>query len=122
MPNPTAVFPLPLNSVARIEEGISDLRALSRFNGKTAVGLCIVKQHGANSVEVAKLVNEKVKQIRPFLMTGYHVDVNLDTTKYIKDSVNELNFTLLLSAILTSIICYLFLGSWSSTLNVLLAI
>src|SRR5271169_3124530 len=56
------------------------------------------------------------------LLPGYHLDVRLDTTKYIKESVNELNFTLILSALLTSIVCYLFLGSWSSTFNVLLAI
>ena len=36
--------------------------------------------------------------------------------------MSELNFTLILSAILTSIVCFLFLGSWSSTINVLMAI
>jgi hydrophobe/amphiphile efflux-1 (HAE1) family protein len=115
-------LPIPLDDVARTEEGISDLRAISRYNGKTAVGLGIVKQHGSNAVEVSKLVYQKIDQIRPTLLPGYHVDVQLDTTKFIRDSVNELNFTLLLSAILTSIVCYLFLGSWSSTINVLFAI
>jgi HAE1 family hydrophobic/amphiphilic exporter-1 len=114
--------PVPLESVARTEEGISDLRALSRYNGKTAVGLGIVKQHGSNAVEVARLVYQKIDSLRPTLLPGYHMDVQLDTTKYIRDSVNELNFTLLLSALLTSVVCYLFLGSWSSTINVLLAI
>ena len=114
--------PIPLGNVAEIEEGLSDLRALSRYNGKTAVGLGIVKQHGSNAVEVARLVQAKVAQIRSTLLPGYKVDVRLDTTKYIRDSVNELKFTLLLSALLTSIVCYLFLGSWSSTINVLLAI
>jgi HAE1 family hydrophobic/amphiphilic exporter-1 len=114
--------PMPLSQIASIEEGISDLRAISRYNGKTAVGLGIVKQHGANAVEVSKLVYKKIEQLRPTLLPGFHMDVQLDTTKYIRDSVHELNFTLILSAILTSIICYLFLGSWSSTFNVLLAI
>jgi len=114
--------PIPLNKVADIKEGISDLRAISRFNGKTSVGLGIVKQHGSNAVEVGKLVAQKVNQVRSSLLPGYHIDVKLDTTKFISDSVHELNFTLLLSAILTSVICYLFLGSWSSTINVLFAI
>ena len=114
--------PFTLNKVASIEEGIADLRAVSRYNGKRAVGLGVVKQHGSNAVEVAKLVYKKIEQIRPTLLPGYHVDVKLDSTKYIQDSVNELNFTLLLSALLTSVVCYLFLGSWSSTINVLLAI
>ncbi len=114
--------PIALHEVARVEEGISDLRQISRFNGKTAVGLGIVKQHGANAVEVSKLVTQKVAQIQKSLLSGYHVDVRLDTTQYIRDSVNELNMTLLYSAILTSIVCFLFLGSWSSTINVLFAI
>ena len=114
--------PIALSQVAKVEEGISDLRAISRYNGKTAVGLGIVKQHGANAVEVANAIYKKVDQMRATLLPGYHVDVRLDTTRYIRDSVNELNFTLLLSALLTSVVCYLFLGSWSSTFNVLLAI
>jgi HAE1 family hydrophobic/amphiphilic exporter-1 len=114
--------PMPLSQVASIEEGVADIRALSRYNGKMAVGLGIVKQHGANAVEVSELVRKKLEQLRPTLLPGFHMDVQLDTTKYIRESVHELNFTLILSAILTSVICYLFLGSWSSTFNVLLAI
>ena len=52
----------------------------------------------------------------------YHIDVRTDNTRFIKQSVDELVFTLMMSALLTSIVCYLFLGSWTSTLNVLLAI
>jgi HAE1 family hydrophobic/amphiphilic exporter-1 len=115
-------FPMPINAVSRIEEGISDQRAISRFNGKTTVGLGIVKQHGSNAVEVGRLVRQKIEQIRPALLAGFHLDIQLDTTKYISESVHELNMTLLFSALLTSIVCYLFLGSWSSTINVLLAI
>jgi len=114
--------PATLSSVARIEEGLSDIRALSRFDGKRAVGLGVVKQHGANAVAVSKLVYERVKTMRAGLLPGFHVDVRLDTTQFIRDSVNELNMTLLYSAILTSVVCYFFLGSWSSTINVLLAI
>ena len=114
--------PIPLSQVARIEEGIADLRQISRFNGKNAVGLGIVKQHGANAVEVARLVREKVEKIQSSILPGYHVAVRLDSTEFIRDSVNELNMSLLFSALLTSVVCFLFLGSWSSTINVFLAI
>ncbi|MGZ3785544.1 MAG: efflux RND transporter permease subunit, partial [Bdellovibrio sp.] len=53
---------------------------------------------------------------------GYHVDVRLDTTRFIRESVHELNLTLVVAAILTSVVCFLFLGSWSSTINVLFSI
>ena len=115
-------YPIELSRVARIEEGTDDVRAISRFDGKTAVGLGIVKQHGANAVAVADSVRQKLKELQPTLLPGYHVAVDLDTTQFIKDSVHELDFTLILSAILTSIVCFLFLGSWSSTINVILSI
>jgi HAE1 family hydrophobic/amphiphilic exporter-1 len=114
--------PIPLSKVANIQEGLSDIRAVSRFDGKTAVGLGIVKQHGSNAVKVASLIQAKVKLMNQGLLKGYHLDIRLDTTQFIRDSVDELNMTLLVAALLTSIVCYLFLGSWSSTFNVLLAI
>ncbi len=114
--------PLQLKQVARVEEGLADVRALSRYNGKAAVGLGIVKQRGSNAVEVARQVREKVAKIQATLPKGLQLAVQLDTTKYIRESVSELNFTLVMAAILTSIVCFLFLGSWSSTINVLLAI
>lgn len=114
--------PIPLKDVARIEEGVSDIRAISRYNGKIAVGLGIVKQHGSNAVAISAGVYKKVDQIRKQLLPGFHADVKLDTTQFIRDSVDELNMTLLVAALLTSIVCYLFLGSWSSTINVLMAI
>ncbi len=114
--------PTQLSSVARIEESTMDVRKIARFNGKNAIGLGILKQHGANAVEVAKLIREKVKEVIPELPPGYSISIRSDTTKFIRASVTELIFTLCLSALLTSLVCLLFLGSWSSTFNVLLAI
>ena len=45
-----------------------------------------------------------------------------DTTEFIKDSVKELENELIRSVIVTSLVCFLFLGSWSATFNVLMAI
>lgn len=114
--------PTTLSQVATIQEGLSDIRAISRFNGVSAIGLGIVKQHGSNAVAVGKLVRKKVEQVRASLRPGYHIDVQLDSTQFIQESVDELNMTLLVAALLTSVVCYLFLGSWSATFNVLLAI
>ena len=50
------------------------------------------------------------------------LQVVIDSTKFIRESTHELLFTLSLSAVLTSIVCYLFLGSWGSAFNVILAI
>ncbi len=111
-----------LTDVATVEEGVGDVRKISRFNGKKAVALGVLKQHGSNAVEVSNLIKAKLKEIQPTIPAKYHVDIRSDNTRFIKQSVDELIFTLLLSALLTSVVCYLFLGSWTSTINVLMAI
>lgn len=114
--------PILLKEIATIEDGLSDIRRISRVMGSPAVGLGIRKQRGANSVRVAQGVRKRIQEIKRDLPEGYDMDINFDSTRFIEDSVQELYFTLILSALLTSVVCWLFLGSWSSTVNILLAI
>ena len=111
-----------LKQVADVVEGLSDAKTVSRAVGKIGVGIGIRKQRGANSVEIARAVRAKMKEVEPTLPSGMNIATTFDTTKFIEDAVGELNFTLMLSALLTALICWLFLGSWSSTVNVLMAI
>ncbi len=114
--------PILLKEVATIEDGLSDLRRLSRIMGKPAVGLGIRKQRGANTVAVAKKVRKRVEELKREMPQGYEIGINFDSSKFIEDAVQELIFTLILSALLTSLVCWLFFGSWSTNLNILLAI
>ncbi|AOP35516.1 multidrug transporter AcrB [Leptospira tipperaryensis] len=111
-----------LKDIAIVEDGLGEVRRISRFNGISAVGIGIKKLKGANAVQVGDLVKAKVKELKPRLPKGYDLTISNDNTGYIRDSVNELEFTLLFSAILTGFVCRLFLGNWKSTGNVLLAI
>ncbi len=111
-----------LNQVAKTEEGLADVRRLSRANGSPSVGLGIRKQRGTNAVEVAHAVKRRMNELVPQLPEGMKLGVNFDSTKFIEDSVGEFKFTLILSALVTSLVCWLFLGSWSATFNILLAI
>jgi hydrophobe/amphiphile efflux-1 (HAE1) family protein len=114
--------PIRLGEVARVEEGLADQLRKSRAMGRPGVVFNIVKQRGSNAVAVAKAVRAKVAQIQGGLPPGMTLAVNFDSTRYIEQAVHELILTLLLSALLTAVVCWLFLGSWSSTMNVLLAI
>jgi HAE1 family hydrophobic/amphiphilic exporter-1 len=114
--------PIPLGNVARVEDGLADIYRISRANGQPGVGLGIRKQRGSNAVEVAQAVHAKIEEIRKTLPPGMELNVNFDSTRYIKEAVHELNFTLVLSAVLTAAVCWAFLGSWSSTVNVLMSI
>ncbi len=114
--------PIYLKDVARIEDGLDDIRRISRVNGKQAVGLGIKKQSGSNEVAVAHAVKARLKEVQKTLPPDIQGQVVFDRTRFIEDSIHELNFTLFLSAIVTSLVCWLFLGGWSATLNILLAI
>ncbi|MBI4410882.1 MAG: efflux RND transporter permease subunit [Deltaproteobacteria bacterium] len=114
--------PLYLGDIAKIELGLADIRRISRSNGVPAIGLGIRKQRGSNAVAVARGVKERLVEIKKTLPEGYDVNINFDSTKFIEDTTDEMSFTLLLSALLTAVVCLFFLASWGSTFNVLLAI
>ncbi len=111
-----------LNQVAEIEDGLDDVRRISRSNGERGVGIGIRKQRGSNSVAVAQGVKARMAEVAKALPEGMQIAVNFDTTKFIEDSVDEFKYALVLSALVTALVCWLFLGSWTATLNILLAI
>jgi len=114
--------PIYLKDVATIEDSLADVRRIARTMGQQTVGLGIRKQRGANEVEVAHKVLKRLEELKPLLPKELDVRVGFNSTKFSEDSIHELVFTLILSAIVTSLVCWLFLGSWSATLNILLAI
>ena len=111
-----------IKDVALLEDGLDDVMRVSRFNGKQAVGMGIIKQRGVNAVKVAEDVRKQIELVKKDLPPGFEIGVNSDSTRFIKESIEELEFTLILSAILTSLVTWFFLGSLSSTVNILLAI
>ncbi|MFA6236328.1 MAG: efflux RND transporter permease subunit [Bacteriovorax sp.] len=113
---------IPLSSVARIEDGLADIVRKSRVNGVASIGIGIRKQRGSNAVAVGENVIKKIAVIKESLPHGMDLGINFDSTKFIKESVHELTFTLVLAALLTALVCWAFLGSWSATFNVILAI
>ncbi len=114
--------PIFMKDVARIEAGLDDVRRISRVNGRTAIGLGIKKQRGSNAVAVADAVKKRMDELNPTLPEGLKLAVNFDSTRFIKSTTAQLKEELVLAAILTAIVCLLFLASLSSTFNVLMAI
>ncbi|MCR4337458.1 MAG: efflux RND transporter permease subunit, partial [Candidatus Omnitrophica bacterium] len=114
--------PIYLKDVATIEDGLADVRRISRQDGKEGVGIGIRKQRGVNEVEVSKRVLKRLEEVQKEVPEGIKVGLRVNRVKFVEESMQELTFTLILSAIVTSIVCWLFLGSISSTFNILLAI
>lgn len=114
--------PVYLADVALVEDGFEDVRRMARANGDPAQGIGIKKQRGANAVAVAQAVKTMLAEIEKTLPEGMVVGINFDSTQFIEESVSEIRFELILSVLLTALICWFFLGSFSSTVNVILAI
>ncbi len=114
--------PIYLSDVGLVEDGFEDVRRIARTDGGPAQGLGIKKQRGANAVALAKRVRAAIDEYRKTLPADMTLGVTNDSTRFISDSVSEIQFELLLSVVLTAFVCWLFLGSLSSTLNVILAI
>ncbi|HEY3449802.1 MAG TPA: efflux RND transporter permease subunit [Myxococcales bacterium] len=114
--------PVRLGDVALVEDGFEDLRRVARLDGQVAQGMGIRKQRGANAVAVATAVREALDEVKKGLPPGMECGVYFDSTKFISESVHEIEFEILLAILLTAFVCWLFLGSFSSTLNVVLAI
>jgi len=114
--------PVRLKDVALVEDGFQDVTSLARSNGQTVQAMGILKQPGSNAVGVATAVRKALADLQKTLPDGMKLDVIFDTTVFINESVNEIGIELCLAVILTGMVCWIFLGSLSSTMNVLFAI
>ncbi len=114
--------PIRIQDVALVEDGFADTTSTARYNGQPVQAMGILKQRGANAVAVAKSVRAALDDVQKTLPEGMKIDVLFDTTQFIQESVNEIELELGLALVLTALVCWMFLGSLSSTMNVLLAI
>ncbi|MBC7537430.1 MAG: efflux RND transporter permease subunit [Bacteriovorax sp.] len=111
-----------ISDVADVEDGLSDIRRIARVDGKPAIGIQIRKQRGTNEVEVAKTIRAKLNEIKGNFPKGYEYQVVVDYTKSTEATVDLTIEKLWVAAIITIIICFLFLGSFQAALNILFSI
>ena len=107
--------PVPLGEVAQVRDGIEEQRSLALINGIPAVALDILKQSGANTVEVVDQVKKTIRKLQAELPSGTKIEVVRDASIVIRDSVRDVQETMILGGILTILIVFCFLNSWRST-------
>ncbi|MGB8337322.1 MAG: efflux RND transporter permease subunit [Burkholderiales bacterium] len=112
-----------LKDVADIEDGLSDYRQLARFNGKTTIGLGIVKVANTNTVEIISRIRTKLdNEIIPQLPPGTIISIVSNDAVFINEMVNSLKEHLLEGTLLAALVVFLFLRSFRSTLIIAVAI
>ncbi len=107
--------PIMLSEVAEVNDGIEEQRSLAFVAGVQAISLDILKQSGANTVGVVELVKKEISKLQNELPPGTKIEMVRDGSIIIRDSVRDVQETLILGGILTIFIVFLFLNSWRST-------
>jgi HAE1 family hydrophobic/amphiphilic exporter-1 len=115
-------YPIRVRDIGHAEDGFEEPRTLARLDGANAVSLVIQKQSGTNTVEVVDAVKARLAQIQPALPPDIIVEVIRDQSRFIKKSIEEVKFHLVLAAILVSSTILLFIRDWRTTLIATLAI
>ncbi|WP_298915470.1 efflux RND transporter permease subunit [uncultured Algimonas sp.] len=104
-------FQARLGDIARVEFGVEEERNVFRGNTIPQIGLGIVRQSTANTVEVARDAQAEAARINESLPEGMRIFESFDTSVFISGAINEVYKTLGLAAFLVTLVIYLFLGS-----------
>lgn len=111
-----------ISDVADVEDGLSDIRRYASVNGRQAISIAIRKQRGANEVALADSVKAKISELKALLPEGYDVSVRVNFTEPTRAVVSTTIEKLAVAAIVTILVCFLFLGSWQAAVNILFSI
>jgi len=114
--NTTSGAQVRLGDVARVELGADNYQFDSKFNGKPAGGVAIKLATGANALDTAEAVEERLKQLRPNYPQGMVDTLAFDTTPFIQLSIESVVHTLIEAVILVFIVMFLFLQNWRATI------
>ncbi|HEY8483934.1 MAG TPA: efflux RND transporter permease subunit [Longimicrobiales bacterium] len=107
--------PIRLGDIATVVDGIEEPRSASFVGRVPSVSVEVLKISGANTVEVADGVRAAVAELEQQLPQDIKLTVIRDDSKRIREAVADVQVTIILGAVLTIAIIYLFLNSWRST-------
>lgn len=105
-----------LSDVARIELGVQSYDIVARYNGRPASGLGISLATGANALETADAVREKITELTQYLPEDIEVVYPYDTTPFVRVSIEGVVHTLIEAVFLVFFVMYLFLQNFRATL------
>ena len=105
-----------IKDIATVELGAYSYDKIGLIDGKPASVIQVVPLPGANTIDVVNLVNKKVEQINKTLPASLEVKMMHDDSKFIRESMKEVFFTIIMTAIIVIVVIFLFLGDWRATL------
>jgi multidrug efflux pump len=113
---------LRLKDIARLELGALNYDTSNTLDGQPTIGMATYLQPGANALEVADLVRNRMKELRPGFPEGVDYQIPFDTTRFVDASIHEVNVTIFEAALLVLAVVFLFLQTWRATLIPMIAV
>ena len=109
-------YPVRLGDVATVERGVEDDETIVRANGAPAVGLQVIRQSQANTMEISEAIRTEVAAMTPTLPEGMKIIIGSDDALFIAASIREVLIALGISLVLVIMVILLFLRSVRTTL------
>lgn len=114
--------PIYLRDVATVNDTIESRIQESYTNSERSATIVVQKQSGANTVGIVDGIKKELPNLQKQLPPDIHLETVMDTSEYIKTSINSLLETILLALVIVGFVVLLFLGKWRATLIVLITI
>jgi multidrug efflux pump len=108
--------PVRLSDVARVVDGVENVKQAAWMNREPAVILNVQRQPGANVIVVADRVKALLPQLQALLPSGVQVSILTDRTATIRASVHDVEFELMLTIALVVLVIFLFLRTAAATI------
>ncbi len=111
-----------MSDVAEVKDTVRKVTQEQLVDGELGAQIVIQKESGANSVGVSKAVRAEIPNLLKTLPPDVKIDVLIDTSEFIEDSVNSLSETVLLAFLFVILVVLFFLGRWRATFIIILTI
>ena len=111
-----------LRDVATVNDGQEEREQESYTNGERSARIIIQKQSGANTVNVINGVKERLAEIEQTLPSDIEISTVYDGSTEIIDSINTLVETIIITFLIVTLVVFVFLGNWKSTIIIILSI
>ena len=111
-----------LKDVARIELGAQSYNVTSSLDGHPGVAIPIFLQSGANALDTAKGIKDKVEELKAGFPAGMQYSIPYDTSDFVKATIEEVLKTFVEALVLVVLVVFLFLQSWRATLIPIIAV
>ncbi len=108
--------PVYLSDIAIVSDTIVEQRSLSRYNGEIAIGLDVVKQSGANVVDMAEQAKKVIEALQKEMPPDISIIIVDDNSRFITDSIHEIIFNIEFGTLLAVLVIFLFLLDFKPTI------